>query len=118
MSDFVDIERRLGEEWQLEQVCLDASGTPLRIIDLRFRMVSRGPGAAVVLDLRVGSGVGLVTDGSDGLAIVTITPAMQSAIPTPDLYRFETQAIMADGTPVDMTYGGFNCLHSLYTEFP
>lgn len=120
MAEFVDIEREMGEEWQIEQVCLDASGAPLRIIDLNFRMISRCPNQVLLMDLNLAEGsVTLVTDGSDGLAMIKITPAQQqSLIQTADLYLFETRALLADGTPVLQTYGGFNVLNSAYQNFP
>ena len=120
MAVFTDIERQLGELWEIEQICLDASGNPLRIVDLRFRMVSRGMGAAVVMDLDLeDDAVTLVTDGSDGLALIKITAAMQAAaLMTPDLYAYETEAVLADGTTSMQNFGGFNAVQSLYTKFP
>jgi len=87
-------------------------------VDLQFRLLD--PANGVLLDLNIASGaVSLVTDGSDGLALVNISPAMQVAdIPAPDLYQYETRGVMADGTLALLSYGGFNATQSAFTAFP
>ena len=121
MSSFVDIERQLGDDWQFEQICQDASGAPLRIVDLRFILSGCVDGVQTELmrlDLASGA-VTLVTDGSDGLAMITISPARQQAdIPGVGLYAYETTGVLADGTPSIQNYGGFNVCRSLTAKFP
>ena len=55
-----------------------------------------------------------------GLALVAITPAMQTgATPpfAPGVYAWEGRAALADGTVSTQAYGVLNVRNSLFTEF-
>lgn len=105
----------LGEDWIITITChSDEAGTV--VMDLTNGNVAFAmgkPGSAAVLSLDKSSGV-TITDAVNGVAKITVTPTMQSAL-TDTFYTYTIRATEADGSVSDQAYG---LITVRGTEFP
>ena len=108
---------RLGEDWTITIDCQDSAGEPLDLTggDLRFRL-SDFDQTTLYLDLSKAEGVS-IADPATGRAVVLITADMQAGLKA-QTFRYDTEAVLGDGTASDQAFGTLPADDSLFSSLP
>lgn len=116
MATRTNLEFTVGENWEVTQQCCDASGVPLNITGgtLHFRIATS---AALLWDLSSPPDV-IFTDAPTGMALVSVTPAMQSAKGIDaGVLVYESRVVLANGAVSDQNYGNLTVRCSLFKRY-
>ena len=120
MATHKNLEKfKLFEDWEISIACQDGSKAALDLTGgaVRFRLSDLAR-TVLLLDLTSPDGVAII-DAPAGKAVVEIDKArQQTATIQAGPYRYEIEAVLADGTPSIQAEGQLTVQPSLFAAFP
>lgn len=116
MAASADVEFRIGETWRILLTAHDSCGNILPLNGGATVFWKLALDDTVLDTLSVGDGIAIVGDGTEGQAMITLTPADQAALNLDAaFYQHECQVVLGDGTKTDQFAGMLQALPSLFS---